>query len=197
MALRAVPDHPKFYRLKRLLGSKVLALGSLEAIWHFCGRFTPRGNIGKYSDEEIEDWVEWTGERGALIQVLVESRWLDIDPIHRLIVHDWSQHADEATKKALVRAHLAFVSTVSRQDRDMSRPPEPEPEPEPAAVANVTIVGASVYAPSLPPPPADFSQARETLRQFFPASDDAMGNAIVAAAVSARPGLGDAELAKR
>jgi hypothetical protein len=53
-----------------------------------------------------------------------------------------------------------------------------------------------VYAPSLPPPPADFPQARETLRQFFPASDDAMGNAIVAAAVSARPGLGDAELAE-
>jgi hypothetical protein len=66
MALRAVPDHPKFYRLKTILHlNRGSALGYLEGTWHFCARFTPQGNIGKYSDEEIEAWLEWDGEPGA------------------------------------------------------------------------------------------------------------------------------------
>ncbi len=51
MALRAVPDHPKFADLMARLGRpKYVALGCLEAVWHFTGRFTPQGNIGKYTD---------------------------------------------------------------------------------------------------------------------------------------------------
>src|ERR1700676_33196 len=42
MALRAVPDHPKFAALKAALGTpKGATLGWLEALWHFTGRFTP------------------------------------------------------------------------------------------------------------------------------------------------------------
>jgi hypothetical protein len=133
MALRAVIDHPKSADLKVLLGGvpRHVVLGLLESIWHFCGRYTPQGNIGKYTDRQIESWVEWNGESGRLIRALIDAHWLDEDERYRLIVHDWDQHADEATKKALQRAHLPFVSTVSRQRPDMSRPPEPEPEPEP------------------------------------------------------------------
>ncbi len=55
MALRAVPDHPKFADLKARLGRpKYVALGCLETIWHFTGRFTPQGNLGKYTDQAIE-----------------------------------------------------------------------------------------------------------------------------------------------
>jgi len=140
MALRAVVDHPKFFRLKTLLKlTKGECLGYLEAVWHFTGRYTPNGNIGKYSVEEIEAWVEWDGEEGALISAMITAKWIDNDPVHGLIVHDWCKHADDATRLSLKRANTAFiVPTVSGQCRDtvtdtatVSGLPEPEPVPEP------------------------------------------------------------------
>lgn len=111
MALRAVIDHPKFAHLKHLLGLKKFeALGLLESLWHFTGKYAPQGNVGKYSDVEIEIWLEWGREPGAAVRALVESRWLDRDATHRLIVHDWSRHADDATRKSLGRNKLDFVS---------------------------------------------------------------------------------------
>lgn len=111
MALRAVPDHPKFAQFKALIGQpKGVALGWLEAIWHFCGKFTPQGNIGKYTDSAIEAWVEWNGEPGKLIASMVESGWLDRSTTYRLIVHDWHNHADATTRKQVGRLKLQFVT---------------------------------------------------------------------------------------
>lgn len=143
MALRAVPDHPKFANLKAALGQpKGAVIGWLEIVWHFTGRFTPRGDIGKYSDQAIESWVEWNGKPGALIEALVKTGWVDRDRDHRLLIHDWSQHADKATKNALSRAGQTFycqsVRTPYVQCTDMQPKqstvyglPEPVPVPEP------------------------------------------------------------------
>jgi len=143
MALRAVPDHPKFAAFKAEIGQpRGAALGWLEAVWHFTGRFTPQGNIGKYTDQAIEAWVEWNGPPGALVGALLQTGWLDRDRVHRLLVHDWEQHADKATKNALKRSELGFctytVPTPSVQQPNgevksgtLYPLPEPEPEPEP------------------------------------------------------------------
>jgi len=149
MALRAVPDHPKFADLKaRLNRPKYVALGCLEAIWHFAGRFTPQGNIGKYTDHAIEAWVEWDGAPGELIDALRGAGWIDTDPVHRLLVHDWAQHADKATKQSLGRVKLKFcVPTVHTQGEHLEHVtpnngtpysplvpvPVPVPVPEPRA----------------------------------------------------------------
>ena len=110
MALRAVPDHPKFANLKAILKQpKGPVAGWLEMIWHFTGRFTPQGDIGKYTDETIETWVEWDGEPGFLIAALIQTGWLDRDDLHRLLVHDWAEHADKATKNSMIRRKLHFV----------------------------------------------------------------------------------------
>jgi hypothetical protein len=132
MALRAVPDHPKFADLKQRLGrSKGATLGYLECVWHFTGRFTPQGNIGKYTDDAIEAWVEWDGEPGALIRALVNSKWVDEDSVHRLLIHDWPTHADKATKQALVRSKTTFcvptVHTPGAQNDVLSALPVPVP----------------------------------------------------------------------
>ncbi len=168
MALRAVPDHPKFSQLKaRLRQPKGAVLGWLESIWHFAGRFTPQGNIGKYTDEAIEAWVEWDGKPGDLVAGLIECGWLDADPAHRILVHDWHEHADKATKNALKRSKLDFCTPGVRtpypkvqvcdenaaESGTVSPLPGPEPgpvpEPEPGA-------GAVADAPLSPPPPHDF-----------------------------------------
>jgi len=156
MALRAVPDHPKFANLKAILGQpKGPVLGWLEAIWHFTGRFTPQGNIGKYPDDTIEAWVEWDGKPGELIAALIRAAWLNADPTHRLLVHDWAQHADKATKNALARAKLAFCVPGVRTPCSNAEPcthtvlesgppyglPEPEPVPVPEANARTSAKG--------------------------------------------------------
>lgn len=143
MALRAVPDHPKFAELMASLAlPKFAVLGILEAIWHFTGRFTPQGDIGKYSDAAIETWVGWNGAPGQLIESLIKCRWVDADPVHRLLIHDWNEHADKATKNALNRSKRSFCTPAVRTDRvnhtdknpessTVYRLPEPEPVPEP------------------------------------------------------------------
>lgn len=118
MALRAVTGHPKFMRLKALLKIPTYqALGILETLWHFTGRFTPQGNIGKYDDADIEAWVDWDGAEGALIEALVKAKWLYRSDEYRLIVHDWHEHADDATRLQLKRQNVDFV-TKSKECRD-------------------------------------------------------------------------------
>ena len=165
MALRAVPDHPKFARLKRILGfGKGRCLGYLEGVWHFAGRFAPHGDIGKYADADIESWVEWEGESSVLINALIDAGWIDRCEQHRLVVHDWHQHADNATKLAVKRSKRDFVSTVSAMSRQCGdtveetptplRLPEPEPVPEPVPEPEPEpepVMGLPVLRVAIPP----------------------------------------------
>jgi hypothetical protein len=155
MALRAVPDHPKFARLKTLVhAGKAATLGYLECMWHFCGRFTPQGNIGKYADADIEAWLEWDGDEGALIAAFVRAGWLEESADYRLIVHDWHCHADDATRKTLSRSHLEFVTrhpdtipTLSRHCPDSVAPVSGPPVPEPGAGPEINTHSAREILP--------------------------------------------------
>ena len=154
MALRAVPDHPKFADLKARLGkSRYATLGVLESVWHFAGRFTPQGNIGKYDDAAIEAWIEWDGNPGECIAALIGAKWLDPDAIHRILVHDWAKHADKATKNSNARNNLEFytydVRTVVPKSGTPYPLPEPVPEPVPVPVRTYAEIKASFEADKL------------------------------------------------
>jgi hypothetical protein len=99
--------HAKFKLVARDLRVPMFGVyGLLESIWNTTAVRFPRGDIGRLTDEEIAAEVdglevfEITGER--LVAVLVSRRLLDRHPEHRLIVHDWPEHADSH-----VHAHLA------------------------------------------------------------------------------------------
>lgn len=119
---RGTPDHPKVAYLASLLNVPTYsAVGILELLWHFTARYAPQGDIGKHPDSVIAKAVYWqrpTGERGVrpeckLSGALVTAKWLDTCQVHRLIVHDWCDHADEAVRKFLSRHGLDFVRTHS------------------------------------------------------------------------------------
>lgn len=161
MALRIVPEHPKFAHLQSILKlPKYGTLGILEALWHFCGRFTPQGNIGRYSDEKIESWIGWDGAPGLLIAALVESGWLDRDERHRLLVHDWREHADRTTRRNLARNGTEFIhldghvrdtsATLEGRAGTVARGSSQEAEPGADTQASVTIVELPA-APEAPP----------------------------------------------
>lgn len=146
---RGTPRHPKVGRLCELLGISVpTAVGYLELLWHFTAEFAPQGDIGKYDDNRIEAaLLSQFRPKGKLIQALIKASWIDQDPISRLIVHDWFEHADASVRKRLDRAGFSFVAvnqkvTIHRPSTmtDVGSLPEPEPsqilsmpEPEPRA----------------------------------------------------------------
>jgi hypothetical protein len=142
--------------------SKCPVLGYLEGMWHFSGKYTPHGDIGKYSNEEIEAWLEWDGEPGALIEAFRLAGWIDASESHRFVVHDWHLHADNATKLSVKRSGRDFVTkqatvsphcahTVEESTTPLRLPepepvPEPEPEPEPVPGNAVSSIDHSQVA---------------------------------------------------
>ena len=107
---RGTIDHPKTLQLAAVLKIRLLeAVGLLESLWHWTAKYSPRGNIGQYPDEFIAHGIHWQG-RGDVIDALIQCRWLDRSAEHRLVVHDWHEHADESTKKSMLRRGLLFVT---------------------------------------------------------------------------------------
>lgn len=123
--LRAVLEHPKFRKLCSSLGvGRYQAAGLLECLWQFTARYAPRGDIGKFTDEEIAQWLEYPDPAG-LIWSLVDARWLNRSAKYRLVVHDWHDHADRNTKRALERKKIGFAS----EENGSPLPPNGNPRP--------------------------------------------------------------------
>lgn len=87
-------SHPKMIRLGEYLGgNRVTAVGAVESIIAMALHLCQRGDVGKFSDAEIERWCGWNGEPGLMVKALVVCGWLDEDVKHRLVIHDWRDHA--------------------------------------------------------------------------------------------------------
>jgi hypothetical protein len=132
---RGTPDHPKTKRLVRFLRIPIYsAVGLLEMLFHWTAKHCPRGDVGRFEDDEIAEGMGWHGEGTRLVEALHRAGYLDVHPEHRWVIHDWQDHADEAVKKLLKRQGLAMAVSRHRLDVSgrtpvMSRLPEPEPIP--------------------------------------------------------------------
>ena len=105
---------PKFKRLKRLLQRPdYQVVGVLELLWELTAAFHEDGAIGRWSNDQIADSIEWDGDAGNLVMMLVAAGWLDEveDPSARLVVHDWYTHVYpgqwDRIKKRIQRAIAA------------------------------------------------------------------------------------------
>jgi hypothetical protein len=110
MALRGTLTHWKTRLLADQLGiSPAHALGLLEALWHVTAEDAPSGNIGRLSNKAIAMQMFTDLDPDRLIDALIASRHLDVHPVHRLIVHGWSDHADNHIHAWLARRCLRFA----------------------------------------------------------------------------------------
>lgn len=155
-------EHPKLLLLEAALRiTKIEAIGLLEALWHWTARYAPRGDIGKFTDEQIAQGAFWPRKDcDRLIEALVDKRWIDRHEEHRLVVHGWSEHAEDMVRKYLNRTGQTFADgqppynkrsscvtpmsprrddmgmTESRQSRTAKMPharvPSPSPSPSPS-----------------------------------------------------------------
>jgi len=103
------------------------AVGILETLWHLTATEAERGNIGKLTNEEIAIGIDYHGDEDALVESLVLCGWLDRDPVHRLLIHDWPDHATDSIHMKLARNRMLFAvgqipktSRLNRQDRELA-----------------------------------------------------------------------------
>ena len=120
---RGTPEHPKTYELmERLSIGRPHAVGILELLWHFTAKYAIQGDIGKHSSLRIAAAVEWDmSTPDEFVAELVACGWLDEDDGHRLLVHDWADHADQSTKKTLVNRKLELFRKGSGTIPTLSR----------------------------------------------------------------------------
>src|SRR4051794_3455837 len=124
---RQALDHTKMDLLMRKLKiRRYHAVGILESLWHLTAREAPRGDIGKLRNERIAIGIDWGGDADRLVEALIEAGWIDSDDQHRLVIHDWPDHADDAVKKYMKRNGFQWACRdVSRRVPDVSRLPVP------------------------------------------------------------------------
>lgn len=101
----------KFKKLQRRLD---LALwqckGLLQTLWDFAKANAPRGDVGRYTDDELAIGIDWRGDAKLLVDALVDNGWLDPaeDPA-RLIIHDWWEHCEDSIHMQLARHRQIFA----------------------------------------------------------------------------------------
>lgn len=107
---RGTPNHPKLDMLRSMLGiRKYQAAGLLELLWHFTASYSPRGDVGKHTNEHIAAALDWPRKSAnELVEALVECGWLEKHDAFRLVIHDWHDHADDTCDKYLQRAGLTY-----------------------------------------------------------------------------------------
>ena len=133
------------------------ALGIVEAFWHHVAKYHEDGDITGLKPGTLARSIRYTGDPAELLAAMVEAGFVDRLG-ERLIVHGWSEHADDATQSRLFRALQPFAdgsvpkpAKIGKDERaELERqwanrhgsadapsqvpagsPPGPLPEPEP------------------------------------------------------------------
>ena len=151
---RGTITHPKFLHLCALLGEDdVLVAGRLEFMWHFTAQYAPDGAIGKWPDGAIATAVRWRKEPAELIDHLVAAGWLDQHDAHRLVVHDWHEHADDAVHSSLARARRYFANGHSPKTRRLRGSELQDAKAFYEAPGDQAVVVGTLSAPEAPTEP--------------------------------------------
>lgn len=115
--------------MRRLKESRRGTIGLLEGMWLSAAKNCPRGDIGRFSNEEIAIMVDWDGDPDELVDALVECRWLDVCSDHRLVIHDWADHCPTYVKGGLAKKHQD-IAIACTSEVEPKVPPKVPPEPQ-------------------------------------------------------------------
>lgn len=103
--------HPKTGDLAAALGiTRLEAFGLLGALMEWISEYAPAGDVGRWTDETIAKAVDWPGAPGGLVDGLCRAHWFDLHPEHRLVVHQWPQHAEDWVHRRLAREGRRFAT---------------------------------------------------------------------------------------
>lgn len=129
MAKYGALEHPKTLNLAEALNiDDYAALGIIEALSHWCLKYAPRGDVGKFSNRRIAEGIHWRRKPDELISALVQSEFLDevSEADGRLWLHNIWEHATDYHRKTLERAGLGFCNGSGPREGQVGRPKTPK-----------------------------------------------------------------------
>lgn len=117
---RGTPRHPKMFALAEALKVPLSqAVGIMEMLWQFTADHCPRGNVGSIPDAAIAQSVAWSKKSTVLIEALCEVGFLERNAAHRLIIHDWPDHAESSVCKKLSRSGKDFLPSYGKTAKQL------------------------------------------------------------------------------
>lgn len=120
---REALNHPKMLDLAaRLRISREWAIGIVTVLIDWTHDMAPQGDIGKWPNGAISVACGWSGDPDEFIGALVAARWLDTDQVHRLLVHDYPDHAERFVKAKLARNRQWFCGAYYQHGRTWDAP---------------------------------------------------------------------------
>ena len=146
-------NHIKFSRLKRRLKLKQWeVVGLLEGVWLFAQHNATDGAIGRHSNEDIAAWLEWEDDADELIESLVASGWLDRSDAHRILIHDWAEHAPRWVKGNIAKAGREMAAEIKEAPYSAKEAPREPPREAPREPPRDVPYSAKEAPPSLTKP---------------------------------------------
>jgi len=143
----STPELMKFQKLmRRLKESRRGTIGLLEGMWLAVAKNCPRGDIGRFCNEEIAIMCDWEGDPDELVNAMVECKWLDVCDTHRLVVHDWIDHCPTYIRGGLVRKGEVIAIAIS-YEAQAKLPPEPPSGTTVACTSEVPSTKPSLVKP--------------------------------------------------
>lgn len=102
---QSLRNHPKVKKAARLAGiNEFEMIGRLHCLWWWALDYAPDGDLTNYTDDDIEDAVDWAGQRGAFAQALVNCGFnghgglIDVTQESR-VIHDWHEYGGRLMEK--------------------------------------------------------------------------------------------------
>lgn len=154
---RNTPEHWKMEMLSSILSIKLPhAVGLMEMLFHLTAKQAMHGNIGKIPNDIIAKKCGWDGDADELVNALAKSRWLDECAVERFIVHDWEEHCDDATRKAVTRSGKPFCKPVRILADNVGQcPASPEANLDNVCLPSQAMPSQAMPEPSPPSPSID------------------------------------------
>ena len=102
---QSLRSHPKVKKAARLAGiNEFEMIGRLHCLWWWALDYAPDGNLTNYTNDDIEDAVDWTGQRGLFAQALIDCGFnghgglIDVTQDSR-VIHDWYDYGGKLLER--------------------------------------------------------------------------------------------------
>lgn len=171
------PNHPKFHdlaeRVHGLLAGQslssaampfamahTLTVGLMERLWQFTEQYAPAGDVGRFSPARIADAIGWPPDLAeAFLKAALEVRLLDRREDGVLLVHGWSDHANNGVHIFLGRRTMYFADgsmprlrLLNSDEREPAKKAYAELERKPKDPKNRTGAISKPESASVAPP---------------------------------------------
>lgn len=102
---QSLRSHPKIKKAARIACiNEFEMIGRLHCLWWWALDYAPDGDLTNYTDDDIEDAVDWSGERGLFVTALTDCGFngngglIDVTRESR-VIHDWHEYGGRLLEK--------------------------------------------------------------------------------------------------